>query len=46
VNSGEIKSSGLVKRTITGMDRDSFVEIQNASDEDWAGAEVRTQSSA
>jgi flagellin len=45
-NSGEIKSSGLVKRTITGMDRDSFVEIQNASDGDWAGAEVRTQSSA
>ena len=31
---------------INGMDRDSFVEIQNAADGLWKGAEIRTQSSA
>ncbi|MGL4209560.1 MAG: flagellin [Candidatus Adiutrix sp.] len=31
---------------ILGLDRESFVEIQNAADAPWAGAEVRTQSSA
>jgi flagellin len=46
VNSGEIRTPGLTRGPIRGMDRDSFVEIQNASDGDWAGAEVRTQSSA
>jgi flagellin len=45
-NSGEIKTPGLSAGTLTGMNRDSFVEIQNASDGEWAGAEVRTQSSA
>jgi flagellin len=28
------------------MDRNSFVEIQNASDGPWKGAEIRTQSAA
>ena len=28
------------------MNRDSFVEIQNAADGDWRGAEIRSQSSA
>jgi flagellin-like hook-associated protein FlgL len=45
-NSGDIISSGLITTIINGMNRDSFVEIQNASDGDWDGAEVRTQSSA
>ena len=31
---------------INGMDRDAFVEIQNASNANWKGAEVRTQSAA
>jgi len=31
---------------ILSMDRDSFIEVQNAADAPWAGAEVRTQSSA
>ncbi|MDR1922237.1 MAG: flagellin [Candidatus Adiutrix sp.] len=31
---------------ILGMDRESFVEIQNAADGDWKGAEIRSQSSA
>jgi flagellin len=33
-------------KNIKGMDHDSFVEIQNAADAKWRGAEVRTQSSA
>jgi flagellin len=45
-NSGEIKTPGLKDSIINGMNRDSFVEIQNASDGNWKGAEVRTQSSA
>ena len=31
---------------INGLDRNSFVEIQNAANASWKGAEVRTQSSA
>gem|GEM_PF-103475 len=31
---------------INGMDRHSFVEIQNAANGGWAGADVRTQSNA
>jgi flagellin len=46
LNSGEITTPGLAAAMINGMNRDSFVELQNASDGDWAGAEVRTQSSA
>jgi flagellin-like hook-associated protein FlgL len=45
-NSGDIKMTGYLKGIITGMNRDSFVEIQDAADGDWDGAEVRTQSSA
>ncbi|MDR0881735.1 MAG: flagellin [Candidatus Adiutrix sp.] len=37
---------GKIANNIIGLDRDSFVEIQNAADGNWAGAEVRTQSSA
>ncbi|MDR2339985.1 MAG: flagellin [Deltaproteobacteria bacterium] len=45
-NSGELVTCGLNTTIITGMNRDSFVEIQNAADALWVGAEVRTQSSA
>ncbi len=45
-NRGELKTPGLEESIINGMDRDAFSEIQNASDAPWAGAEVRTQSSA
>ena len=31
---------------VNGLDRNSFVELQNAANADWRGAEVRTQSSA
>ena len=31
---------------VNGLDRNSFVEIQNAANADWHGAEVRTQSAA
>ncbi|MDR3204525.1 MAG: hypothetical protein LBV23_07245 [Deltaproteobacteria bacterium] len=42
----EITTPGLSAGIINGLDRHSFVEIQNAADGDWKGAEVRTQSSA
>jgi flagellin-like hook-associated protein FlgL len=42
----EVKTPGLTGNIINGLDRYSFVEIQNAANGDWAGAEVRTQSSA
>jgi flagellin-like hook-associated protein FlgL len=45
-NEGQIKTPGLTDSIINGMNRDSFVEIQNAANGDWAGAELRTQSSA
>jgi flagellin len=45
-NEGEIHTPGLTDGIINGMDRNSFVEIQNAADGPWKGAEVRTQSSA
>jgi flagellin-like hook-associated protein FlgL len=45
-NEGEIETPNLTAGIINGMDRFSFVEIQNAADGDWNGAEVRTQSSA
>jgi flagellin-like hook-associated protein FlgL len=45
-NEGEIETPNLTTGIINGMDRYSFVEIQNAADGDWNGAEVRTQSSA
>jgi flagellin len=45
-NKGEVKKPGLTAGVINGMDRDSFVEIQNAANGPWAGAELRTQSSA
>ncbi|MDR2199367.1 MAG: hypothetical protein LBR53_07950 [Deltaproteobacteria bacterium] len=31
---------------VRGLNRETFIEIQNASDGDWAGAGVRTQSTA
>ncbi|MDR0621368.1 MAG: hypothetical protein LBJ61_05780 [Deltaproteobacteria bacterium] len=42
----ELTTPGLNADIINGLDRHSFVEIQNAADGEWAGAEVRTQSSA
>jgi flagellin-like hook-associated protein FlgL len=45
-NAGEIKAPALDAGIINGMDRNSFIEIQNAADGPWAGAEVRTQSAA
>jgi flagellin len=45
-NAGEIETPDLTTGPITGMDRNSFFEIQNAADGSWKGAEVRTQSAA
>ncbi|MDR2198987.1 MAG: hypothetical protein LBR53_05975 [Deltaproteobacteria bacterium] len=45
-NNGDLETPGLDYGTINGMNRESFVEIQNAANGDWKGAEVRTQSSA
>ncbi|MDR1657825.1 MAG: hypothetical protein LBT47_09785, partial [Deltaproteobacteria bacterium] len=45
-NSGELTTPSLDAAVINGMDRNSFVEIQNASDGPWKGAEIRTQSAA
>jgi flagellin len=42
----EITTPGLNAGIINGLDRHSFVEIQNAANGQWSGAEVRTQSSA
>jgi flagellin-like hook-associated protein FlgL len=42
----EVKTPGLNHDIINGLDRYSFVEIQNADNGPWTGAEVRTQSSA
>jgi flagellin-like hook-associated protein FlgL len=42
----EINTPGLNAGIINGLDRHSFVEIQNADNGPWTGAEVRTQSSA
>ena len=38
--------SAAATTNVNGMDRHSFVEIQNAADGQWKGAEIRTQSSA
>ncbi len=45
-NNGELTTPGLTGSIINGMDRNSFVEIQNAADAPWKSAEVRTQSAA
>jgi len=45
-NFGELNMPGIDENIITGMDRNAFVEIQNAANSNWAGAEVRTQSAA
>jgi flagellin len=45
-NQYQLLGIGSAATNITGLDRDSFIEIQNAADGDWAGAEIRTQSSA
>ncbi len=45
-SSTQLIGMGSDVNNITGMDRESFIEVQNASDAPWAGAEVRTQSSA
>jgi flagellin-like hook-associated protein FlgL len=41
-----LDSQGNPIDNILGLDRQSFVEIQNAADGDWAGAHVRSQSHA
>ena len=43
---GEITTPGMDGQIINGLNRDAFIEVQNASSAPWAGAEVRTQSSA
>jgi flagellin-like hook-associated protein FlgL len=45
-NAGDVRTPALGAGIINGMNRDSFVEIQNAANGNWAGAEVRTQSTA
>jgi flagellin-like hook-associated protein FlgL len=45
-NAGDITTPNLNYGIINGMDRNSFVEIQNAANSPWAGGEVRTQSAA
>jgi flagellin-like hook-associated protein FlgL len=45
-NSGDLTTPGLTDGIINGLDRDAFLEIQNAADANWKGAEIRTQSSA
>jgi flagellin-like hook-associated protein FlgL len=45
-NDNDIVTPNLSAGIINGMNRDSFVEIQNAADGPWKGAEVRTQSAA
>jgi flagellin-like hook-associated protein FlgL len=45
-NDGDITTPNLDFGIINGMDRNSFVEIQNAADSPWVGGEVRTQSAA
>jgi flagellin-like hook-associated protein FlgL len=45
-NEGDINTPNLDHGIINGMDRYSFVEIQNAADSPWVGGEVRTQSAA
>ncbi len=42
----QILGIGSAVSNINGLDRDSFIEIQNAADGQWKGAEIRTQSSA
>jgi flagellin-like hook-associated protein FlgL len=42
----EVITPGMDYGIINGLDRHSFVEIQDAADGQWTGAEVRTQSSA
>ena len=40
------RNGGVAINNILGLDRQSFVEIQNAADGDWVGAHVRSQSHA
>ncbi len=45
-NVEELTTPELTAGGINGLNRESFVEIQNADDASWKGAEVRTQSTA
>ncbi|MDR2340087.1 MAG: hypothetical protein LBF40_08145 [Deltaproteobacteria bacterium] len=38
--------TGIGPNWVTGLNRETFVEVQNASDGDWVGAGIRTQSGA
>jgi flagellin len=44
--SSEVRLTGAKANILKRLNRDSFVEIQNAANAIWDGAEVRTQSSA
>ncbi|MDR1921171.1 MAG: flagellin [Candidatus Adiutrix sp.] len=41
-----LNSNGSALTNLLGLDRQAFVEIQNAADGDWAGAHIRSQSHA
>jgi flagellin-like hook-associated protein FlgL len=43
---GEVTTQALLTGTATGLNRFGFVELQNAADGEWAGSDVRTQSTA
>lgn len=45
-NASGLAILGLSAKSVLGLDRDSFIQIQNAADGLWRGAEVRTQSAA
>jgi flagellin-like hook-associated protein FlgL len=45
-NEGEVITPALLTGASTGLNRYGFVEIQNAADGEWAGADIRTQSTA
>jgi flagellin len=44
-SNADLRGFGLFGTT-SGMNRESFFEVQNASDGDWNGASIRTQSTA
>jgi flagellin-like hook-associated protein FlgL len=41
-----LRSDGSPVTNLAGLNRESFTELQNAADGDWAGAHLRTQSHA
>ena len=43
---GEMKMPGIDDKIISGLERSNFVQVQDAEDGQWAGADLRTQSNA